>query len=250
MVPEPAAFLVARVLALDISTSVCGAAVLDIWTDASITVERVLALDAATGRAAFLRSVGQRKGDTEMERFARIRIAARGLASVDGCFDHLAYEVPNQRGAGATAGLWQAIGAVLERVQPSVPVPLLPVHASTAKAVVGTAGVRAAGETATDLDEKGRAIEWLTDALLCQSDGDQMMAKLRTLPRPEQEAIADAVAVGVATVPMLLPGQQACCDRRKSLPKPKGKRKTAQPERSGSAKIGNLTPGRTARKGN
>ncbi len=90
---------------------------------------------------------------------------------------------------------------------------------------MGTAGVRAAGETAADLDEKGRAVEWLIDALLCQGVGDQMVARLRTLPRLEQEAIADAAAVGVATVPMLLPGMQACCDRRKSLPKAKKPKK-------------------------
>lgn len=224
---RPAPTLVARVLALDISTNVCGVAVLDVFFDGSVYVRQFGAVDAAARHAAQLRGMGKKKGNAEDERFGRIRCASVDVRWMlhDTAFDHLAYEVPNQRGAGATAAIWQAIGAVLERAQPTPPVPLLPIHASTAKAVAGTAGIRAAGETASTLDEKGRAVEWLADALLCQSDGDLMLAKLRPLPKPDQEAIADAVAVGVATVPLLVPGMQACCDRRKSLPKPKAKKK-------------------------
>lgn len=222
--PETCAYF-ARVLALDISTNVCGVAILDIWQDGSVVVHRFGAVDAASRHAAQLRGMGKKKGNSEDERFGRIRCASVDVRWMlqDATFDHLAYEVPNQRGAGATAAIWQAIGAVLERAQPTPPVPLLPIHASTAKAVVGTQKVRAEGESADSLDEKGRAVEWLIDTLLVQSNGDVMVAKLRTMPKPEQEAIADAVAVGVATVPVLLPGVQSICDRRKTLPKKKRK---------------------------
>jgi hypothetical protein len=221
---KPDRTLVARVLALDISTNCTGAVVMDLFDDATLQFRQLFAIDQEAERATVRRINGWRKGDAEYERFCRIRAAAvEARAAIHAEFDHIAYEVPNQRGAAATAAIWQAIGAVLDRLQPTVPVPLLPIHASTAKAVVGTAGVRAAGETAKTLDEKMRCVEWMTDTLLCQSDGDGMVRRFLAWPMKEREAIADAAAVAVATVPVLLPGMQACSDRRKSLPKPKKK---------------------------
>ena len=219
--------LVARVLALDISTSVCGAVLVHVFEDGAVKVLNFDAINATAQRATDRRIATLRDQGAEMERFCRIRIAALNLRLIaqPGDFDHIAYEVPNQRGAGATAGLWQAIGAILERLQPTVPVPLIRIHASTAKAVVGTQAKRATGESASSLGEKAAAIHWAQEMLSGQADAAGQLCRLSSRYLADQEAIADAVAVAVATVPILLPGVQAPCDRRKSLPKAKARAK-------------------------
>ena len=121
---------------------------------------------------------------------AEVKQALRHYQYIGGApgFSAVAYEQPNTRGAGATAGIHQAIGAVLT-VGYLSGLPLYAVNATTVKRAAGIPLFRARGQTAGKLDEKGAAVRWASASFgvdLCARFGE------------DAEHVADALCLARA----------------------------------------------------
>ena len=185
--PEPV-----TLCALDISSSAVGLAVVRFGATGNAQEEPFLlrailpppskrgrddtADDARLSRIRYLR--------------AEVKQALRHYQYIGGApgFSAVAYEQPNTGGAGATAGIHQAIGAVLTIGYLSL-LPLYAVHATTVKRAAGIPLFRARGQTAESLGEKGAAVRWASASFgvdLCERFGQ------------DAEHVADALCLARA----------------------------------------------------
>jgi Holliday junction resolvasome RuvABC endonuclease subunit len=175
-------------LALDPSTDVTGAALFDLEGDAPHLI-------AYTAFDAFTLSGQPRSRAGMIDRLERIAKTRHELAvwltlqEVEPAY--AAYETQSGRGHASSEALVMAVGAYLT-ISRLVRVPPIEVNRSAACAAVGASKVYAqpAGATNQERDEKRRRLK---QAVICGVN-----SKLGLSLREDQDAEADAIAVGLA----------------------------------------------------
>lgn len=176
-----------KLLALDPSTDVTGVAIFDL----EVSPPKLIAYTALD---AFVLS-GQPKSRAglidRLERIAVTRMALSRWLSDKPAITHVAYETQSGRGHASSEALVMAVGNYLT-ISRLVRVPPTEVNRSAGCAAVGASKVYAqpAGNTNAEKDEKRRRLK---QAVICGVN-----AKLGLSLREDQDAEADAIAVGLA----------------------------------------------------
>ena len=168
------------IIGIDQSTKVTGVALIGFDAAGKPTRHASASFDAARAHAAVRASLavrykeqtGQRlpRENADRARLNRLRLTREWMAAwlrtnEAMSVDAVAYEEPNMRGAGATGGIHQAIGAYLT-LGFFTGMEVVRVHATTVKAVImgGGGWFRAAGSNGSAA-EKGKMVHWANDAL-------------------------------------------------------------------------------------
>ena len=177
-----------KLLALDPSTDITGAALFDLEGEKPCLL-------AYTSFNAF-ELTGQPKSRTglidRLERIAHTRMAlSRWLGEQDAVPTHVAYETQSGRGHASSEALVMAVGNYLT-ISRLVRVPPTEVNRSAGCSAVGASKVYAqpAGKTSQERDEKRRRLK---QSVICGVN-----TRLGLELREDQDAEADAIAVGLA----------------------------------------------------
>ncbi len=186
------------ILALDPSTDVTGVAILALHEDGlSSEAQPDILLLSYTALDAFALT-GQPKSRTglvdRLERIAKTRSALSAWLGTQceqwGEINHVAYETQSGRGHASSEALVMAVGAYLT-LSRLARVPLIEVNRSSACAAVGASKVYAQPAGATSAQREVKRAH-LKQAVICGVN-----VRLGLTLQPEQDAEADAIAVGL-----------------------------------------------------
>lgn len=180
------------ILALDPSTDVTGAVIVRFGDDTGVPmILATLAFDAT--------AIVKRSPFILRDRLARIRETRHALSAWIGkqyiAIDAVAYETDTERGHSSTEALKMAAGAYLS-LSDFAGLPVYPVTRQAACVATGTGSVyrEPAGKNTRERDAKKARLK---NAVVEWANNQYPLFRLgyRNLPMPEQECVADALAV-------------------------------------------------------